>query len=1681
NSGTVTKTGASNATLNITFNNLEGGDFEIDGGTITNIGTFTNAGNMVFDGGIFATSGTMSHLTNANVSGQGTFNQTGGSHTVNSSITIGSTLTLNQSGIMVVANGQTVTIDGIWNWDRGQVQGPGTIVLSKEGTLNLTPVEGKFFSGTPGEFNNNGTVNLSGQAVFFNSAFTINNAGKFNISSSSGLFGATGTINNSGTTTKTGAGNATISVTFNNTGEILGIGGLTFNTVLNNQGIIGPGLSTGVLAINGLQPLSANSTLVIEIQDNSGPGTGHDQLARAGALTLAGTLNVSEIGDVPGDSYTIVQLSSGAISGNFSAINLPDGYSIETTSNAIILTKTADPCENSIAPIIIADVTETCPGGTVILSTDEAVSYLWSNGATTQTVEVGPGEYTVTTIDENGCSAVSDLLVITAVDTEAPAIPEIPNLEISADTDACSAIEANLTIPEATDNCSIASLTNDAPEEFPLGTTVVTWTAIDATGNLTTRSFNVIVKDNQAPVINAPANINIQIQANEESATDVDLGTPITSDNCGVEEVSNDAPTTFAVGTTTVIWTVTDVNGNTATASQTVTVTREVLPTIAAPANITVSNNEGICGATGIDLGSPTVTGEDIPSDGISNNAQSSFPVGTTTVIWTVTDGNGNTATAQQSVTVTDEESPVIAPVAIITRSNDPGSCDAEIEIDAPAVSDNCDNPTATGTRSDGLALNAPYPVGSTQITWAASDAAGNEADEVVQTVTVIDTEAPEITSPANISIQVGESEESATDVDLGTPLTSENCGVEEVSSDAPTTFAVGTTTVIWTVTDVNGNTATASQTVTVTKIILPIITAPTDIEVDLATSTVPFDEEICVTATVLDQFGEVMEGIEVFLEINGQASGSAITNEEGAAEFCETFEIKEQDGQDGDGQRILSFYYAGGARVNSVITLTRILIIPVPTLVRLAPVDEIITIGEQICFDLGVLDQFVMPLGGADFFIELNGNVVDEVTSGQDGKYQYCFTSNTAGQFTFGFYTEGGVKVLSVLNVVDVQPIPTILNISLSQEQIQVGEELCLAVTVLDQFGLPVVGSDVTLDVDGVFYKRDITDENGRLDFCITPQEAGVLVFDATVDEELQESASVLVTEESTSQQPIPTTLNLSVSDKQVDAGEDICLTVTVLDQFGLPIVGEEVSLAINGQDSGKGFTWEYGRATFCLGTNESGVIMFDVTVNEDLKGTISVLVTDESINEIAIKAFALVDADKNQIVREIKEGDELLFSEIKDLTLSFVAIADPEVVGSVWIEMEFQTECETCPTSKTGRVENVIPYALFGDINSNYNGRKLSSGEYTLYAKPFAKSNRQGEVGSDYTVNFTIKYDMEVSTFVLVDSHTNQDVQKIRDGDVLDLAKLGDIRFNIRGEADKSPIGSMKMEIEGPFNSSIFERVAPYALFGDNKGNYSGRKLPLGKYTLKAKAYPNSASNSEGFGGEIATIQFEVISGFAVTSYTLVNADINEDIMELKDQDVLDLNKYGLTRLSIRANTVGEDINNVVMMLSGPFQKTIRERVKPYTLFGDLAANHYNGRRFNPGDYELTSTPYDRNSLAGGAKTIRFTAKYGENLRVVLADQVLEEKESESEDALESGKITIYPQPSNGVVNFNYPSELAENTSVQIIDSNGRIIYGGVVGKTPAFDFRNYGSGLFLLIINTDNETLKHKILIH
>ena len=467
--------------------------------------------------------------------------------------------------------------------------------------------------------------------------------------------------------------------------------------------------------------------------------------------------------------------------------------------------------------------TDNCPGATA------------SNDAPS-TFPVGTTTVTWTVTDATGNVSSPCTQVVTVTDDEDPTITCPADVSVSADAGVCSASNVSLGNPTTADNCGVATTTNDAPVSFSLGTTTVTWTVTDNSGNTATCTQTVTVTDDEDPTITCPADVSVSADAGICSASNVSLGNPTTGDNCGVASTSNDAPVSFSLGTTTVTWTVTDNNGNTATCTQTVTVTDDEDPTITCPADVSVSADAGVCSASNVSLGNPT-TGDNCGVATTTNDAPVSFSVGTTTVTWTVTDNSGNTATCTQTVTVTDDENPSIT-CSAQSLNTDAGVCGAgSSSLTAPTTSDNCGVATVSN--------DAPVtlPVGTTTVTWTVTDVNGNSAT-CAQTVTVTDNELPTITCPSAVSTNPDAGSCDATNVALGSPTTADNCGVATTTNDAPSSFPTGNTTVTWTVTDANGNTATCTQIVTVVDNIIPTITCP-------ATVSVNADSGICTASNV--------------------------------------------------------------------------------------------------------------------------------------------------------------------------------------------------------------------------------------------------------------------------------------------------------------------------------------------------------------------------------------------------------------------------------------------------------------------------------------------------------------------------------------------------------------------------------------------------------------------------------------------------------------------------------------------------------------------------------------------------------------------------------------------------------------------------------------------------------------
>ena len=152
---------------------------------------------------------------------------------------------------------------------------------------------------------------------------------------------------------------------------------------------------------------------------------------------------------------------------------------------------------------------------------------------------------------------------VTVVDTQNPTITCPANVvNVPADAGQCYATGVALGTPTTADNCGVSTTTNNAPVQYPVGTTTVTWTVTDVNGRTNTCNQTVTVVDTQNPTITCPANVvNVPADAGQCYATGVALGTPTTADNCGVSTTTNNAPVQYPVGTTTVTWTVTDVNG----------------------------------------------------------------------------------------------------------------------------------------------------------------------------------------------------------------------------------------------------------------------------------------------------------------------------------------------------------------------------------------------------------------------------------------------------------------------------------------------------------------------------------------------------------------------------------------------------------------------------------------------------------------------------------------------------------------------------------------------------------------------------------------------------------------------------------------------------------------------------------------------------------------------------------------------------------------------------------------------------------------------------------------------------------------------------------------------------------------------------------------------------------------
>ncbi len=412
----------------------------------------------------------------------------------------------------------------------------------------------------------------------------------------------------------------------------------------------------------------------------------------------------------------------------------------------------------------------------------------------TPTVSLALGLDTVSlAVQDSLGRTATDSINVTVADTTPPSI----NAGDDVDLEATSVDGAEVPMaPSASDVCGTASVSvSPQLSVFPLGTTEVTITATDESGNEVIVTRAVVVADTTPPEIVAPASL---VREATDVLSVVVLGQATATDIFPVD-VTSDAPQEgFPLRTTVVTWTARDENGNETDATQDVTVEDTTPPVISVPADVTA---EATAIVSPLPIGTATAT--DIFEVTVTSNAPAGYPYGETFVDWIATDTHENEASGRQRVTVVDTTAPQI-------------DVPADVTVEATAILSSLAIGTATATDIFDVIVtsDAPvdgYPLGETIVGWTATDIHDN-ASGGDQRVTVVDTTAPALDVPADVSVLATGP---ATQVELGQASATDIFEPVSVANDAPAAgFAPGITVVTWTAVDANGNQAAESQNV---------------------------------------------------------------------------------------------------------------------------------------------------------------------------------------------------------------------------------------------------------------------------------------------------------------------------------------------------------------------------------------------------------------------------------------------------------------------------------------------------------------------------------------------------------------------------------------------------------------------------------------------------------------------------------------------------------------------------------------------------------------------------------------------------------------------------------------------------------------------------------------------------
>jgi HYR domain len=478
-------------------------------------------------------------------------------------------------------------------------------------------------------------------------------------------------------------------------------------TISSTSTTIGPVPSTwtldGASCPSPLPVLAANGPVTVTLKMPTTPGIDYNYsviYARIGANGLSGTTAINFLVDVVANTPPTLSLPSpitaeatsaaGAtvlyVAGAVDAEDDPDPTPTCTPASGATfpLGNTTVSCSatdsggltatgsftvtvnDSIAPTLTlpADITveATSASGAVVsylaTATDlvDPAPVVACAPASGSTFPLGTTTVDCTATDATGNQSAGSFDVAVA-DTTAPALALPGPMAVEATGPSGTVVSYVATASDAVDPASVVACAPASGSAFPLGTTSVTCTATDSTGNQSSGSFDVMVGDTAVPGMTLPGTIVAEATGPSGAVVTYTVAVDDSVDPAPVIHCTPASGSTFPLGTSTVTCTATDATGNQSTGSFSVVVrdtTAPVLSGVPSDNSVTTTNPDGAA----VSWPAPSATDGVSGDVGVSCSPRSgsTFPVGTTSVRCSASDAAGNTATATFRVTVTLEQ-----------------------------------------------------------------------------------------------------------------------------------------------------------------------------------------------------------------------------------------------------------------------------------------------------------------------------------------------------------------------------------------------------------------------------------------------------------------------------------------------------------------------------------------------------------------------------------------------------------------------------------------------------------------------------------------------------------------------------------------------------------------------------------------------------------------------------------------------------------------------------------------------------------------------------------------------------------------------------------------------------------------------------------------------------------------